>query len=129
MNIEKAKQSAIEDIRENIKYLYEVINSNNHPQKEELNKLLGSNTSYVEDAIGNITILYYIFAFSNDKKQYLSICSEVKKTISQNLLVKSLYSVYTELIEIQDINPNLTQKQAAEKNKELLNFLSPLLTK
>lgn len=124
MDIKKAKESARNDIKENMESLIEYIENSDIEEKSELLQLIQSDKEHMEDAIGNITLLYYVFAFSNNKNHSKSICEEISKTVNQNPKIKNIYKIYTDLIEIKDINPNLSTDMANKKNEELLIFLN-----
>lgn len=126
MDIEKAKKDSRKQIIQNIEDLYVYLESLSHPNNQELKKLYIDNQEFVIDSIGNISILYYVYAYSNNKVIQDKIANEIRKSIKIDAKVKSLFLVYLELIDIQDINPSLTEPILTTKNKQIHELIKSL---
>lgn len=124
MDILKAKKDSKDDIIKNIEDLYIYLEFIKHPLNKELNLLYEKDKELIIDSIGNISILYYIYAYSNNKVLQDKIAIEVKKSMGSNILIKSLFLIYTDLIDLKDINKSINPEILKIKNKEIFNIIN-----
>ncbi len=126
MDIEKAKKDSIEQIIQNVDDLYVYLESINHPKTQELKTLYKNNRDFVIDSIGNISILYYVYAYSNNKIIHDKIANELKNNMKIEPKIKSLFLIYLDLIDLKYINPSLSDFILITKNKQIDELIKNL---
>jgi hypothetical protein len=122
MPLKILKQSADFEIKESTKQLIDYINENNHFNKNQLNLFYLNNPSQLEFLVSEIMLFYYIFGFSLSKELQEKFLKNFIVLIKQSKLHKDVFDVYSDIIDIEDINPHLTKSQIDFKKAEILKI-------
>ncbi len=116
------KKTADFEIKESTKQLIDYINDINHFNRNQLNLFYLNEPSKLEFIVSEIMIFYYIFGFSLSKELQENFLNNFIFLIRQNKLNKQIFDVYSEIIDIEDINPHLTKDQIESKKSEILKI-------
>lgn len=120
--LEQIKKNVTQDINEHVTYLYDYFLHSDNSNKEQIVGLFNKQPKIIENLVGDLAILYYSVAFSYDSTLYSNIKSDILNIIKEEPTLNNIVKIYSELIEIKDINKNLTKLATLEKQEELNDF-------
>ncbi len=122
MPIRTLKKIADFEIKESTKQLVDYINDINHPYKNKLNLFYLKEPEKLEFLVSEIMVFYYIFGFSLSKHLNENFLKSFTTLLQSNHLYQEVFKVYSDIIDIEDINPHLTKAQLTSKKEEILEI-------
>jgi hypothetical protein len=124
MKIQTLKQIVSKNIDENISLINEVLDMYEIENKEALKKLFANPSELTNNLVFNVLMIYSLLSFIEDKKELEIAQANIDKLIAVEPLVKDVLGIYLNIIEIEDINPNISENVAKVQNKKLVEILS-----
>ncbi len=122
MPLRTLKKIADFEIKESTKQLVDYINDINHQDKNKLNLFYLKSPEKLEFLVSEIMIFYYIFGFSLSKQLNEPFLLSFITLLKSDSLYKEVFKVYSDIIEIEDINPHLTIAQIKSKKEKILEI-------
>lgn len=122
IELEQIKKNVTADINEHVEYLCDYFVHSDMPNKQSLIYLFNKKRTTIESLVGDLAVLYYSVAFSYDSNLYKNIKNDIVNIVRQEPILINIINIYSELIEIKDINKHLSEKSLTEKQRELTDF-------
>lgn len=122
MPITTLKKIADFEIKESTKQLVDYVNDINHPEKNKLNTFYLKEPEHLYHLVSEIMVFYYIFCFSLSKNFNGIFLDNFISLLKQKPLYSKLFEIYSNVIDIEEINPHLNPDQIKAKKEEILQI-------
>lgn len=111
-------------VQENTEIFLESVDILNPTKSNEIKEFIKSNEEVFEAFISLVLSIYVSVAFSNLKGKIKEQKAELYEVMDVFPILKNCLPIYSELLDLQMLNPKLSKEEAAFKQQEISALFS-----